>query len=206
MSEATPQAVVSKPTAKSTTSLSVFSFAIFMASKGPYTTRISAPWVLASAREPAEDGTLTISPKVAITVFSSKASLTANSISCPGHTHTGQPGPAMTSTLSGSKSLKPKRLITFSCVPHTCIILTGRFIGLSLILLTSPSTTVLSLYMDSVAILQDYSFVNTNAINVFILPPDYYIQGQGWTPRKIFYILQKSDTRFARNSDHSSTP
>jgi hypothetical protein len=41
-------------------------------------------------------------------------------------TQTGQPGPAMTSTFSGSRLRKPKWLMVHSCVPQTWHILTER--------------------------------------------------------------------------------
>ena len=91
---AVPGAVVSKPTAKKTTSLAGFSRATRTASAAESTTRTSAPSALASSRVSSVPGTRSMSPKVQTMAPSSRASFTARLISAVEVTQTGQPGPS----------------------------------------------------------------------------------------------------------------
>ena len=59
------------------------------------------------------------------------ASCTASSISAAGTMHTGQPGPAMTSTFSGRRLRSPKCVMVHSWVPHTWHIFTLCFLGVT---------------------------------------------------------------------------
>ena len=98
-------AVVSKPTAKNTTSRSGLSTATFSASSGEYTNRTSAPRALASSSVPLPPGTRIMSPKLVKMTFGVSATAMASSMRPIGITHTGQPGPCTSSTLRGQHVL-----------------------------------------------------------------------------------------------------
>ncbi len=100
-------AVVSKPTAKKTTSRSGFSLAIRSASSGEYTIRTSAPSALASSSVPEPPGTRIMSPKQVKITPGSLATAIPSSTRPIGITQTGQPGPCTSSTFSGSRSSTP---------------------------------------------------------------------------------------------------
>ena len=72
-----------------------------------------APFDLAPARLISVPGTLIRSPKVHITAPFSRASIQASSIKPMGVTHTGQPGPEISSTLSGRSFLMPSLKISW---------------------------------------------------------------------------------------------
>src|SRR3990172_6816917 len=125
MVAATVGAVVSKPTAKKTTSLSGFFSAISTVPRGEYTTRMSPPRAFSSWREVSEPGTFIMSPKVAIMT---SLWLTLKSIilfmSPAEVTHTGHPGPEMRRTVGGRASLMPYRAIVWVWVPQISMMLT----------------------------------------------------------------------------------
>ena len=102
-------AVVSKPTARNTTWRSGLRSASASASSGEYTTRTSAPPALASSRVDSPPGTRIMSPKQHMVTPSAQATATASSTRPIGMTHTGHPGPWMSSMLSGSRASIPCR-------------------------------------------------------------------------------------------------
>ena len=102
-------AVVSNPTAKNTTSRSGVSTARRKASSGEYTKRTSAPRALASSRLPVLPGTRIMSPNDVKITPSVSATAIASSTRPIGITHTGQPGPCTSSTVSGSTCSIPCR-------------------------------------------------------------------------------------------------
>ena len=102
-------AVVSKPIAKKQTCLLGSSCAILSASSGEYTMRMSAPRALSSSGVPFVPGTRIMSPKHASTVPGIEAIASPSSTRPVGSTHTGQPGPCTSSTLSGRMSRRPWR-------------------------------------------------------------------------------------------------
>ena len=102
-------AVVSKPTAKNTTSRSGVSTAMRNASRGEYTKRTSAPRAFASSRFPVLPGTRIMSPNEVKITPSVWATAIASSTRPIGITHTGQPGPCTSSTESGSTCSIPCR-------------------------------------------------------------------------------------------------
>src|SRR5580658_1997822 len=91
-------AVVSKPTAKNTTSRSGLSTAIRSASSGEYTNLTSAPSAFALSRLPLLPGTRIMSPKEVKMTPGSLATEMASSTRPMGITQTGQPGPWTNST------------------------------------------------------------------------------------------------------------
>ena len=117
--------VVSNPTDRNTTCSSLCSFAYWKASVGEYTTCIFPPSALAAARLFLLPGTRTRSPNVQIVTFFSRASQIASSIKSAGVTQTGQPGPEIRFTCSGSSFRIPSRNISWVCVPQTSMIRTG---------------------------------------------------------------------------------
>ncbi len=128
-SSAVMGAVVSKPTAWKTNSFFGSRLAISTASETAYTIRTSAPAALASKSEDWLPGTRRTSPKQVMTIALFRPAATASSISAAGTIHTGQPGPAITSTFSGKRLRKPKWVIVHSWVPQTWQILILPFFG-----------------------------------------------------------------------------
>ena len=102
-------AVVSKPMAKNITCRSGWRRASFSASEGEYTMRTSMPRALCSSGLPSVPGTRIMSPNAAKITFGSFAIERPSSIRPIGSTHTGQPGPWISSMFSGRMSLRPKR-------------------------------------------------------------------------------------------------
>jgi hypothetical protein len=94
-------AVVSNPMAMNTTRRSGFSRAIFRESRGEYTIRMSAPLALESKKDPRPPGTRIMSPNEVMMVPACSAMKIASSTRPMGITHTGQPGPWTSCTLSG---------------------------------------------------------------------------------------------------------
>ncbi len=107
-------AVVSKPTAKNTTSRSGFFCASSSASSGEYTMRTWPPRARIWKRSHSLPGTRSMSPKDVKMTSGRAARLRARSICSRGVTHTGQPGPWIISTELSSSSLRPWR--TMVCV------------------------------------------------------------------------------------------
>ena len=99
--------MVSKPTAKNTTSRSGLASAMRRASRGEYTMRTSAPWALASSRFSEPPGTRIMSPNEVKIVPGVLATAMASSTRPMGMTHTGQPGPWTSSTVGGSTFSMP---------------------------------------------------------------------------------------------------
>lgn len=94
-------AVVSNPIPMKTTRRSGFRWAIFSASRGEYTIRMSAPAALASKKEPSPPGTRIMSPKDVMMTSGWDAMWMASSTRPIGITHTGQPGPCTSEMFSG---------------------------------------------------------------------------------------------------------
>lgn len=94
-------AVVSKPIAMKTTRLSGFFRAIFSASSGEYTIRMSAPAALESKNDPRPPGTRIMSPNDVMITSSCSAIAMASSTRPIGITQTGHPGPCTSDTVSG---------------------------------------------------------------------------------------------------------
>ena len=94
-------AVVSNPIAMNTTRLSGFFRAIFNASSGEYTIRMSAPAAFESKNEPRPPGTRIMSPNDVMITSGRSAIAMASSTRPMGITHTGQPGPCTSDTASG---------------------------------------------------------------------------------------------------------
>ena len=114
-------AVVSKPTAKKTTSRSGRRAASATASIGEYTIRTSPPALLTARRSLAEPGTRSMSPNEQKVTSGRAAIASARSIASSGVTHTGQPGPCTSETSGGKSSSMPKRTIAWVCPPQTSI-------------------------------------------------------------------------------------
>jgi hypothetical protein len=94
-------AVVSKPIAMKTTFLSGFCRAVFSASSGEYTIRMSAPAALESKNDPRPPGTRIMSPNEVMMTSSCSAMWIVSSTRPIGITQTGQPGPCTRVTFSG---------------------------------------------------------------------------------------------------------
>ena len=101
--------MVSNPTAKNTTSLVGFSTAMRSASSGEYTKRTSAPRALASSSVPLLPGTRIMSPNDVKITLGCSATAMASSTRPMGITHTGHPGPWISSTPSGRMCSIPWR-------------------------------------------------------------------------------------------------
>ena len=111
--------VVSKPREKNTTFLSGLFTAIFIASNGEYTIRTSAPFALASNKEPRRPFTRMASPKVQKITPGFCAISMHTSMRPIGNTHTGQPGPWINSMLFGNKRSNPNLKMVWVCPPQT---------------------------------------------------------------------------------------
>ena len=94
-------AVVSNPMAMNTTRWSGFCRAIFSESSGEYTIRMSVPAALESKNVPPLPGTRIMSPNEVMITSGLPAMWMASSTRPIGITHTGQPGPCTSVTLSG---------------------------------------------------------------------------------------------------------
>ena len=100
-------AVVSNPMAMNTTRRSGFSLAIFSASSGEYTMRMSAPLAMASRKDPRPPGTRIMSPNDVMITSGRSAMWMASSTLPIGMTQTGQPGPCTSVTAGGRWSSSP---------------------------------------------------------------------------------------------------
>ena len=121
-------AVVSKPTAKKTTSRPGLSCAMRTASSGAYTMRTSAPADFSRSRSVCEPGTRSMSPKDVKITPGVRAIACALSICSSGVTHTGQPGPCTSSSSAGSRRSMPCLTIECVCPPQTSISVHGRVV------------------------------------------------------------------------------
>src|ERR1700757_2563260 len=119
-------AVVSNPTAKTTTCRCGFVLASFSASSGEYTMRTSAPSALASNRLFDEPGTRSMSPNEQNIASGRFAMATALSINSIGVTQTGQPGPCTSVISFGSRSSKPLLTMVWVWPPQISMIVHGR--------------------------------------------------------------------------------
>lgn len=102
-------AVVSKPTARKTTSRSGRAAARRTASIGAYTTRTSAPRARRDSRSVSVPGTRSMSPKLVRITPGRAATAMARSRVSSGVTQTGQPGPWIMRIPAGSSSSMPWR-------------------------------------------------------------------------------------------------
>ena len=92
--------------------------------------RTSAPSAFSRCRDEPLPGTRIRSPNVATMVSGSPASLTKASISFWAVTHTGQPGPESSVTVSGSNDRMPLLKMDTVWVPHTSIRRMGLLLAL----------------------------------------------------------------------------
>ena len=81
--------------------------AMSSASRGPYTTRTSAPWAFSAPSVVVLPGTRIMSPNVATMASGTRAMAMAQSMSWLDVTHTGHPGPERSLSPSGMALRRP---------------------------------------------------------------------------------------------------